>query len=350
MANASIEGARYIVVGAEFDSRGRKQLYEVNNGDFSGKPSYQALANEYIEPPIKIRYQAVQVDGKRLGVFEIGDCQDRPYMMRVDYSEQLRRGDAYISVNEAAIKMGRRQLQDLFEMKFRDSVSLADIEVGFPGEIIHKHMQLPTCDLSELPSAVASNKLQQLMKIQMKSRNSGSTSVLARLTHARLYGSDDPYVNRSPAELMDEMKHIRRKYRDHDQHFLFESHAEKLQLVVYNQGKEEIRDASLALALPNHKAFYIADRLPKLPRRDRFADRSAEEQSLYPSVSVRKNRVHVSVKIGDIPVGEPVEIFSAPLRLCAGHDLRGGRCEARYSLFGQNLRSPAKGELRLQFS
>ena len=59
-------------------------------------------------------------------------------MMRIDYSEKLRRGDAYMRVNDAAIKMGRRQLSDLFERKFRDSVSAGDIEIGFPGEIIHK--------------------------------------------------------------------------------------------------------------------------------------------------------------------------------------------------------------------
>ena len=29
-------------------------------------------------------------------VCEIGDCQDRPYMMHVDHSETLRRGDAYL--------------------------------------------------------------------------------------------------------------------------------------------------------------------------------------------------------------------------------------------------------------
>lgn len=46
MANASIEGPRYIVVGADFDGNGKKHLYTVDAEDFSGKPSYQSLANE----------------------------------------------------------------------------------------------------------------------------------------------------------------------------------------------------------------------------------------------------------------------------------------------------------------
>ena len=76
MANAAVEGPRYIIVGADFDSRGRKQVHPVDASDFSGKPSYQSLANEYIEPPLRIRYKPVSLDGQRVGVFEIGDCQE----------------------------------------------------------------------------------------------------------------------------------------------------------------------------------------------------------------------------------------------------------------------------------
>jgi len=349
MANAPVEGPRYIVVGAEFDSRKRKIVHAVDAEDFSGKPSYQSLANEYIEPPLRIRYKPVTVDGKRVGVFEIGDCQDRPYMMRIDYSEKLRRGDAYVRSKDSAMKMGRRQLGELFEQKFRDSVSAGDIEIGFPGEIIHKDLTLDSCDLSQLPSAEASKKLNQMIDIQSKSRNTGSTTVMARLTHARLFGADDPYVDRTPDQLMQEMTELRAKNRDQDNHFLFESRAERVQMVVYNQGQEPIIDASLSLIMPNHNAFYVADTLPKVPRRDGFSVRTPDEIAAYPSVTLKDDSVQVTSKIGDIPVGEPVDVFVSPLRLCVGRDLRGKRFGIRYSLHGQNLRSPAKGKLRLIF-
>ncbi|MDH3806944.1 MAG: ATP-binding protein, partial [Gammaproteobacteria bacterium] len=140
MANASVHGSRYIITGVEIEARGRRKLRSIERGDFSGKPAYESLATDHIEPPIRIQHQAVTVDGARLGVFKIGDCQDRPYMMRVDHSETLRRGDAYVRMNDSAVKMGRRQLQALFEKKFQDSVSAASIEIGFPGEIIHKKL------------------------------------------------------------------------------------------------------------------------------------------------------------------------------------------------------------------
>jgi len=349
LANAPVDGPRYIIVGTDFDSRGRKSVHSVDVEDFSGKPSYQSLANEYIEPPLRIRYKPVSIDGQSVGVFEIADCQDRPYMMRIDYSEKLRRGDAYIRAKESVMKMGRRQLGELFELKFRDSVSAGDIEIGFPGEIIHKDLTFNSCELSQLPSAEASKKLDQLIGVRNQSRNSGATTVMARLTHARLFGVDDPYVDRSHDDLIREMKELRIKYRDEDNHFLFETHAERMQVVVYNQGQEPIIDASLSLIMPNHNAFYVADSLPKVPRKNGFADRTPDEIATYPSVILKDDSVQVTSKIGDIPVGEPLDVFLSPLRLCIGKDLKGRRFGIRYSLHGQNLRAPATGNLRLLF-
>jgi hypothetical protein len=349
LANASVEGNRYIVIGVHFDPKGRKCAVPVDAEDFSGKPSYQALANEYIEPPIRIRYKPVSLSGTRVGVFEIGDCQDRPYMMRIDYSEKLRRGDAYKRVKNATIKMGRRQLQELFEQKFRDSVSAGDIEVGFPGEIIHKECVMPTCDLSQMPSALALRKLEQMLKIRNASTNSGSTTMVARLTHARLYGAEDPYVDRSPEDIMVELGQIRDKYRDEDNHYLFNERVQELQMVVYNQGEEPINDASLTVALPNHNAFYVADTLPKRLLHERFVNRTPDEIALFPSVMLKDDSVQVTSKIGDIPAGEPVELFGSPLLLCIGNELRGRRFGIRYALHGQNLRVPAKGQLKLLF-
>ena len=352
LANASVDGPRYIVVGAEYDARGRKRITSIGREDFSGKPAYQALANDHIEPPVRIRYKPVPVEGELVGVFEISDCQDRPYMMRIDYSETLRRGDAYLRTNESTVKMGRHQLQSLFEKKFRDSVSAANIEVGFPGEIIHKDLRLPVCSLEKLPSAVASSKLRQLAQLKSGLKatgTSGSTTMVARLTHARLFGSDSPYENRTPEELQSEMRENERRYRDHDNYFLFEQHASTMQLVVYNQGDDPINDASLSLIMPNHDSFHVASQLPKMPRDDSFVARTPSEQSEYPSVSLHTDSIQITAKLGDIPAGEPMQVFVTPLRICVGTELKGRRIGIQYSLFAQNLRTPAKGTLRLLF-
>jgi len=352
LANASVKGPRHIVVGVDFDDGGRKRISPVDRDDFSGKPAYQAVANEYLEPPVRIHYKPVTVDGDYLGVFEIGDCQDRPYMMRIDYSETLRRGDAYRRVNESIVKMGRRELQSLFEKKFRDSVPAANIEVGFFGEIIHKSQNVVTSSLETLPSAIAGFKLKEMIEAKSGRDSSGTglfSTVVDRLTHARVFGSDDPYEARTAEELRIEMRQIERQYRDHDDHFLFEEHASNLQLVVFNHSDEPVSDASLSLTLPNHGAFHVAERLPRLPRDDGFVERTPNEQADYPAVSFRDDSIHVTAKLGDVPGGEPVEVFTTPLRICVGSELKGRRIGIHYSLFAKNLREPAKGRLRLLF-
>lgn len=263
-------------------------------------------------------------------------------MMRIDFSETLRRGDAYMRVNDTAIKMGRRQLQDLFQAKFQDSVSAQDIDVGFPGEVMLKDLHLTCRDLAELPSAMAAEKLEELMKVQLDSQQSGGESLMGRLVHARLYGSDDPYVSRSPEELLIEMAQIRSKYAAEDQRYMFGSGTEQIQMVVYNQSSEPIIDASLVLLVPPDDDLHIAERLPGVSD-------ATDGHAAYPEVAVLDQSIRITQKIGTIPAGEPVEVFQTPLRVCAGAALRGRKFGVRYALFGQNLQPPAKGRLRLLF-
>ena len=324
-------------------------MYGVDRADFSGKPAYQSLANDHIEPPIRIRYQPVTVEGERVGVFEIGDCQDRPYMMRVDYSETLRRGDAYARINNGAVKLGRRQLQSLFERKFQDSVSAANVEIGFPGDIIHKELKVATRSFVELPSMVASAKLHELIEAKQRVHASASNTIVARLTHARLFGTDSPYEERSTDEIVEEMQKLERRHKHQDDHFLFEENVTPIQIVLLNQGDEEIHDASLALVMPNHNELHVATQLPRIRRDDKFIERTPAEQAGYPSVSLHDDSIHISVKLGDILPGEPVDVFELPLRICVGDELKGRRLGIQYSLFAQNLRTPAKGKIRLLF-
>jgi hypothetical protein len=349
LANASVAGYRYIVCGVDFDASGKKQARTIDREDFSGNPHYQALVADNIEPPIQISYQPVTLDGKRVGVFEIGESKDRPYMMRIDHSEQLRRGDAFIRIDDTTVKMGRRQLQDLFHRKFRDAVPADNIEVGFPGEIVHKDFGIATVDLRLLPSAIAGGKLEQMMDIRNSVKNTGSTTVMARLTHARLFGSDSPYEHRSPEELLQEMSDIRHKHENGDAHFLFEENASQVQLVVLNRGENTIEEAALSLVLPNHEAFHVASCLPKRPRNDGFVARTPTEQAGYPSVTVKDDTIHISSNLGDLKPDASALAFSTPLRVCVGAELKGRKVGIRYALHGSNLQRPSKGRLRLLF-
>jgi hypothetical protein len=350
LANAPIDGPRYILTGIEIDKKGNRQVRNVPRDDFSGKPSYHSLVADHIEPPLRVKYQPVTANGKRVGVYEIDGCKDQPYMMRIDYSETLRRGDAYMRKGNTVVKLGRRQVQEMFERKFREAVSHESVEVGFPGDIIHKDLELPTADLAQMPSAIAAGKLKQVLDVRRKFANTGETTMMARLTHARLFGSDNPYEHRSTEEIIREVADIRSKHRLEDEYFLYELNPQMLQLVVYNQGDEPIENATLSLVLPNHNSLYVAGQLPKNRKEDRWMDRGPAERAAYPAVNLKDEAIHVSSTLGEVSTDAPVEVFETPLRICVGHELRGRKIGIRYSVFGSNLRRPAKGKLRLIFA
>ena len=56
------------------------------------------------------------------------------------------------------------------------------------------------------------------------------------------YAASKAAVLRFTEELAEEMRQIRRQYRDEDEYYLFENHGQALQLVVYNQGDEPAYD------------------------------------------------------------------------------------------------------------
>ena len=145
------------------------------------------------------------------------------------------------------------------------------------------------------------------------------------------------------------MRQVHERYRDSDENYLFEKHAQKLQIVVYNQGGESIRNASLSLVMPNHAAFHVADQLPKIHQDGRYVERAPAEQADYPSVTLDNGSIQLAANVGDIPAGELIEVFGRQPRLCVGKELSGRRVDVQYELFAQNLRVPARGTLRLLF-
>ena len=348
MANADVEGPRHLVVGVELDSAGRKKINGVDEEDFSGNPPYQRLAKDCIDPPVSLRYHRIPRGGKVVGVFEIADSQDRPYMMRVDQSETLRRGDAYQRVNGRPVKLGRAKLKSLFEANFKDAVSASHIEVGFPGEIIFKDLQIPTHSFEHLPSRVAAAKQRQMLDFKQKQKQGGAQADLARLNYARIFGSDAPYVDQSTATLVDQLEEVVKNYAQDDAGFLFQSNAHLLQVVAYNQGEEELRNPVFSIVLPNHPDLKVADELPLIKRDGKLVKYPSEQRALYPEVRRTRNAVKVTAKMDEILPGDISEVFRIPLRICAGEQLAGRKLGLVYSLGASNLREPAKGKLTLR--
>lgn len=348
IANAPVDGNRYIVTGVAIGD-GQRQFQPVDPQDFSGQPAYESLAAEYVDPPLRLKYRPVRVNDQVVGVYEIGDCRDRPYMMRIDYSEKLRRGDAYVHAGDAPVKAGRRMLLQMFENRSPGGVTKDTIEVGFSGDVIQKKCRVPTVDLRRLPSRVERGKLSELIAARRKTRGSGATTTMARLVHTQLFGAETPFDDQTLTGLAERLDYVDSKFHAEDQWFLFETHAHKLQLAVFIQGQVALENASLTLRMPRHKALHVANGLPPDPENLPDADDGDAGLVDYPAVSVRQKEIYVASVLGDVAAGVPIDVFEVPLRICAGSELAGKRLNLRYRLFGSNLRQPVDGSLQLAF-
>ena len=349
LANAEVEGPRYIVIGAEDDAGGSRQYHSVAEEDLDRQSGLAALVGDYVEPPLTLRNSKARIGDKLLGVFEVSACTDKPYLMRSDFSETLRRGDGWIRVGTNNVKLGRKQLQEIFERRLQDTVATENIEVGFAGDFLRKEIDVSTTDFARMPSAIETTKLRQLLKVQDASKNTGSTTIMARLTHARLFGADNPYEERSTEQLRQEIANAEKKHKNADDYFLFEEHSTELQLVVVNHGSELIQEASLALVLPNHSGCRVADALPMRFDGSGLEERPEAEQAQYPAVNKKPDAIYISYSVGDLPPDSPQKVFRVPLRICVDNRLKDRRMGVQFSLFGRNLRAPVKGKLRLQF-
>ena len=85
MANAPIDGTKYIVVGVKDKTDGEKEFHSIPRESFIDQATYEQVIRENIEPSIEISYSPIKVDGNLLGVFEIGPCNNPPYMMKKDF-------------------------------------------------------------------------------------------------------------------------------------------------------------------------------------------------------------------------------------------------------------------------
>ncbi len=332
MANANVKGPRLIIIGVDPDATGAARVTGVNETDF--KIPYEEIARRNIEPPVQVTYRPVGHGNSQIGIFQIADCQDRPFMMRGDHSATLHHGDAWVRINDQRFRLGRSQLQALFQANFKDSIGPERVEVGFAGVAANQPIALPVCDLKQLPSEVASNKIRALLTTKANSSGSGNTTMMLRLTHAKAFGSNDPYKDQSVEELTAQLDDIAQRHAVDDQNFMFEANGGDLQLRVFNQADTAIEDATLTLTIPKVQGLYIAQR-PDDPG--------------YPALDAKDDFTLVTVRLGEIPPGAPTPVFKSPVKLCVSDALQGQRLQIGFTLFGRNLRTPIGGQLPIDF-
>jgi len=119
MANANTDvNKRYIIVGVKHSTSGSREYFSIPRNEFKDDADYQDLVRQNIEPEIKFVYKPVELREYLLGVFEISECENRPYVMKKKFGT-LEQGASYIRRGSQHARVIRADLEMIYEERFK---------------------------------------------------------------------------------------------------------------------------------------------------------------------------------------------------------------------------------------
>lgn len=356
MANAPIDSKKYIVVGVKDKPDGEKEFYSVPRESFVDQAIYEQIIRENIEPSIEFSYSPVEVDGNLLGVFEIGPCNNPPYMMKKDF-QSLKKGDCYIRRGSQQDRLTRRDLDELLIFRSNQYFN-GKILIGFDKTFNQKLVVEGKRDM-KLPSDIAKEKIEaELEKRKREGEQQPKIpNVAFRLADLAMKNSYQPipYERRSTEDLERDLENIRETYEKEDLYYIGEEVSHKLNLVLRNNGNHYLEEASIQIRIPNVEEFMVMDCVHKKPSYGLDALHTVGLNMVppsmhmhYPEVEEEDDYIIVKAYIGDLPHQQDTEAFGKLLRVCFGYNSCGKTYKWYYTLYAKNLPNPINGEFTIE--
>lgn len=357
MANADVDGDRFIVLGVKLRPDGSRQFRGIPKEEFRDAAEYQQLILQNIEPELGIDYLPVEVDDVLIGVLRIHDCNDPPYLMRKQYGG-LQHGEGFVRKGTHQPRLARRDFERfLKERSYRDDL-VNQIRLSFlSGEIATEATLRAPGELS-FPSDEAAERIKAILA-ERRSLEAGGGHLGWRVAQslsfsASVFGGPTPFEQRSNETLEKDLEALKETYREHDLHYGFETCANHLQLYVYNAGQYYAEDASIKLRFPPIDGLLVADRIYRKPRPSSGPLASIQPYLdpdvtiPYPHVQETADGTVVTERIGDIRHGLWTPAFGKKLRVVLRSDLVGTRFPISYQVFSKNLPKAVAGKLHVQ--
>lgn len=353
MANADIDGNRYIIIGVDHKSSNERDFIGIKKEEFVDNATYQQLIKENIEPEISIDYFAHEIDGVCLGIFKISQCYNKPYMMKKKYKE-LEIGHCWIRKGSHQFRMTREDHDRIIAKRTSCNEFNGKIKIYFSNYAQYQEITLPTAkdiQLIQLPSERAANKIRDILK-----RKKSSPNLIHYPALPPLFGHSVPYEDRSIEELEKNLIDVKETYEDDDCYEFFELRSHKLNITISNEGDAYIEDASLQIDINKIEGLFIPEKVFKKPERSSFPYINANLGfDGYPEVKDMGDfiRIHKSNRLGllvkwDIKHQLPEEAFGEPVRFLFSKNLEGKVIQLKCKLYGKNLKEPFETTLKIK--
>lgn len=346
MANADTNDGCYIIIGVIRNSEGQKELRGINREYFIDDAVYQQLIRENVEPDVNFEYILHEYAGKCFGVFRIGKCDDKPYIMKKDY-KKLKTGDSWIRKGTHQPRMIRRDFDAIYEQKMASIGFNGHVEILFE-ENESDNITIPTARKFTFPSEREAKKIRRTIErkknpdtqkpeIPSISAISGLDDILYTI-----YGAK-PYHKRTLEELEENLENVRRDFTDEDEYFRFEKNGYKLNIILHNKGEQYIEDGEIRVHIPKVEGLFVAPRVAEEPNRDPYGYNIhiyPEFPSKYPEITESETYTVIMESVGNIKHHIPILAFEEPIRVFFSNSLSGKSIEIKCEIFGRNLRKP----------
>lgn len=327
--------------------------------------SYENIIQENVEPNINFNYEAYNYsDDITLGVFEIYDNNDRPYMMKKDCGG-LKKGDIWIRKGTRNSRATRADLDKMIKLR-EGFVSSEEVSIGF-GKNLDNEITLKRSTLKkeDFPSEKEKERLTELLKklneryydesgnpldlVKGKTKNELFANTLfsgfddsKRAIRADMNGLTVTYLNKD--ELLEEIDNVSSNYSDWDNYYIFEEHSERINFYIRNEGRGFLENVKIQIIFDTD-GIMIADEIYDKPAG--IFDTYRPTINNYPYVYYEANSIIVEEEYNYIRHKDVSELLEEDLRVVIPPNYEKETVEIRYIINAKNIPEPIKGNLRI---
>jgi hypothetical protein len=354
MANADVNGDRYIIIGVKYKNSGDRDIVGIAKEDFVDSAIYQQLVRDNIEPELNIDYFSHELQDKYLSIIKIENCTNKPYMMKKDF-KKLNRGDCFIRKGSSQSRMVREDYDRIITKRLSNDNLNDKVKIYFSGYPQDNEITLKTSNIRDLPSERMANKIKQLIEEKKRQYEDGNYVDFA--TNINNPFLTVPYEKRSIAELEENLRNIKENFRNQDLYEQCELRSHKLNITIINDGNEYIEDAQFHMDINKIEGLIIPEKIHSNPKDTSNLSGSIGNLDFmeYPKIEDKGRyvRIHNSIMLGglrkwDIKHHIPENAFLKPVRFLFLENLSGNVIQLKCKLYGKNLKYPIEKTLKIK--
>lgn len=362
MANANSTDKKYIIIGVKDIPGSDREIIGLDS--ISDQANLENIVQENIEPTINFKYYPYYYKEKMVGIIEIDNNANPPYMMKKDMNS-LKKGDMWIRKGSRQSRIVREDIDRMFSIR-SNTIDSQKIKIGIGNNLdSEKTITIPEIDKEKLPSNIEKIRLQNLLN-RLKKFENGELADENNLSMFNLwpeykpkekeikvgYGNLNMPVYNDEKTLKSRIKKASENFYDEDFYFFFEENSVKLNFSILNNTEVFLEDVKVQFKIDS-RAFSISETLPKKPTYHDLISISMPTtafQDGYPLVEKTDNYYLVTEYFDNVRHKELIPIFTEDIRCVFNGNYDGKQTKIEYELSARNLPNPIKGELILSWS